>query len=111
MLGWDAAVKQKKLDDSRADETAASEKPRRRKRSSRTTRLIDFDSRDFKGNPLWDVLVETARRNPLFANISGYAQTKILPGRPDIGIKELATVLSISVGEAMVILDDYRTPE
>lgn len=104
-------MKQKKLDDSGADKTATSAKPRRRKRSNRTARLIDVDSRDFKGNPLWDVLVETARRNPLFANISGYAQTKILPGRPDIGIKELATVLSISVGEAMVILDDYRTAE
>lgn len=71
-----------------------------------STRGIDIDKANFKTHPLWNILVETTHRSPLYANLSGYVREKIVPVEPDISPRELATRLSISIGEALVILDD-----
>jgi hypothetical protein len=63
---------------------------------------------DFKGHPLWNILIETARNNPLFAGNAGYALSYILPENPTITPKELASKLSITVGEALAILEGYE---
>ena len=73
-----------------------------------STRLIDIDLSDFKAHPLWTILVETARRNPLYPGLAGYIRDQILPSNPNIEPRELASKLAISVGEAMVILDASR---
>jgi len=71
-------------------------------------RTIDIDVANFKGHPLWQILIETARNNPLFSNNAGYAHTHIIPNNPDITPKELASRLSITVGEALAILEGYE---
>ncbi|MBN2229581.1 MAG: hypothetical protein JW779_08285 [Candidatus Thorarchaeota archaeon] len=69
---------------------------------------IDIDVADFKGHPLWNILIETARNNPLFPGRSGYAHNHIIPENPKITPKELASKLSITVGEALAILEGYE---
>jgi len=71
-------------------------------------RTIDIDVADFKGHPLWKILIETARNNPLFPGNAGYAHTHIIPQNPAITPKELASKLSITVGEALAILEGYE---
>ena len=83
-------------------------------RKSKTTkkgsgRTIDINIADFKGHPLYSLLIETAKSNPLFAGNAGYAQNYILPKNPNITAKELASKLSITVGEALAILDSRET--
>jgi hypothetical protein len=68
-------------------------------------RILDINVADFKGHPLYNLLIETAKSNPLFAGNAGYAQNYILPKNPNITARELAVKLSITLGEAMAILD------
>ena len=68
-------------------------------------RILDINVADFKGHPLYSLLIETAKSNPLFAGNAGYAQNFILPKNPNITAKELAVKLSITLGEALAILD------
>ncbi|UCE11287.1 MAG: hypothetical protein JSW61_04950 [Candidatus Thorarchaeota archaeon] len=107
ILGRDTALRQRRLTDKTEDEGNGPKKTL--SLPERPAVTIDFDIRDFKGTQFWDVLVESVKRNPLFANISGYAKTKVLPKAPNISVRELASKLSISIGEAMVILDDFRS--
>jgi hypothetical protein len=72
-------------------------------------RTIDINIADFKGHPLYSLLIETAKSNPLFAGNAGYAQNYILPKKPNITARELASMLSITVGEALAILDGLET--
>ncbi|MHA1933908.1 MAG: hypothetical protein ACW97A_01385 [Candidatus Thorarchaeota archaeon] len=80
-----------------------------KKVSKKSTRFIDIDLGDFKTHALWPILVETAQRNPLYAGLVGYTRDVVLPKDPDIGVKKLAHKLSISLGEALVILDSMRS--
>ena len=43
-------------------------------------RTLDIDVADFKGNPLWPILIETARNNPLFANMAGIGEALVILG-------------------------------
>ena len=72
------------------------------------TRLLDINLAECKTNPLWPILVETTKRSPLYRGLVGYVQTEILPKNPQITPRELASDLSISRGEALVILDSIR---
>ena len=76
------------------------------KKKQRSSPLPDVDLSELKENVLWSVLVETARRSPLYSNSIGYIKSEILPKHPTITYKELASKLSISLGEAMVLLAD-----
>ena len=80
-----------------------------KKMSKKSTRFIDIDLKDFKTHDLWPILVETAQRNPLYVGLVGYTRDFVLPKEPDIGVKKLAQKLSISIGEALVILDSMRS--
>ena len=68
----------------------------------------DIDVAKCKSNPLWDILVDTARRNPMYPGLSGYIINEVLPNNPNIRARELAIQLSISLGEAIVILEDAK---
>jgi len=81
------------------------EKAKPEPRERKPTRMMDIDLSDFKSNPLWPILVETTMRSPLYPNLVGYYRDQILPRNPDISPKELASKLSITIGEALVILD------
>jgi hypothetical protein len=101
-------LKQDKLTKHTLDkESDPSKPPPRRKRKS--TRHIEINITDFKTHPLWDILVETARKNPRYANLAGHTREFILSKQPDISAKELAAKLSITLGESIVILDDVKS--
>jgi hypothetical protein len=70
----------------------------------RPGRVLDVNIADFKMHPLWDILIETVRGNPLFAGRAGIIRETILAENPNITAKELATKMSIPLGEALVIL-------
>jgi hypothetical protein len=101
-------LKQERLTKTNEDHISPSELPEHVEREYKSTRGIDVDRAEFKTHPLWSILVETTHRSPLYANLSGYVRENVLPGEPDITPRELATKLSISIGEALVILDDIR---
>jgi hypothetical protein len=71
-------------------------------------RTLDINVADFKSHPLWTILIETARSNPLFVNRAGIAHSQIIPNNPNITAKELAHELAITVGEALAILEGYE---
>ncbi len=107
----DSTVKQDRLDKHVKDKTADSSFiPNVRSIKYDSGRTIDIDVADFKGHPLWSILIETARNNPLFPNRAGYAHSQIIPQNPKITPKELAGKLSITVGEALAILEGYEIP-
>jgi hypothetical protein len=97
-------LKQERL--TRPNKDISTEPPVRPKKSRKESgRIIDINVADFKGHPLYKLLIETARSNPLFAGNAGYAQNYILPKNPNITARELAVKLSITLGEALAILD------
>jgi hypothetical protein len=96
-------IKQERLDKRKKDSTDS--KSVKKAKNGKSGRTIDIDIADFKTHPLWSLLIETARDNPLFPGNIGYAETYILPKNPDITAKELANKLSITVGEALAILE------
>ncbi len=102
----DATVKQDRLDKHSKEDS--SDMPNIRSIKYDSGRTIDIDVANFKGHPLWTILIETARNNPLFPNRAGYAHSQIIPQNPKITPKELAGKLSITVGEALAILEGYE---
>ncbi len=102
----DATVKQDRLD--KQSKKDSSDMPNIRSVKYDSGRTIDIDVANFKGHPLWALLIETARNNPLFPNRAGYAHSQIIPQNPKITPKELAGKLSITVGEALAILEGYE---
>lgn len=74
-----------------------------------TLPMLDTDIAEIKRTYFWEILVETVKRNPLYPNIAGYAWDNVLNKDPSITPKQLASLLSISLGEAMVIIDEFFT--
>jgi len=109
----DATLKQEKLIARKYDTTRTNDAlPDVRSIQYESGRTIDIDVADFKGHPLWNILIETARNNPLFLNNAAYAHNYIIPQNPTITPKELASKLAITVGEALAILEGYeKTPK
>jgi hypothetical protein len=105
-----AALRQSRLTDSdkRKRTNKSKDLPKVRSIHYESGRTIDIDVADFKGHPLWPLLIETARNNPLFPGNAGYAHKYIIPEDPTITPKELASKLSITVGEALAILEGYE---
>ncbi len=68
--------------------------------------------KDYKKNPLWNALVEVVKKLPDFEKHKQKVRDEILVRKPDISAQELSEVMSIPLGEAMVILDELRlTPK
>jgi hypothetical protein len=102
-------VKQARLTDRGvASDSDTQASPRDKKISSPSTRFTDIDGKDCWKDPLWPYLVEATKRNPLYSGWIGYAREKVLPNEPNITARQLASMLSISVGEALVLLHDAR---
>jgi len=96
-------IKQERLDKQKKDSTDS--KPVKRVKNGKSGRTIDINIADFKTHPLWSLLLETARDNPLYPGNVAYAEKYILEKDPKISAKELANKLSITIGEALAILD------
>ena len=109
----DACLKQDRLTQHTIDTSAkpAVSSKRKSKKRKKSTRGIEIDLSDFKTHPLWDILTETAERNPMYANLLGYTRDMIIQKNPNITPHELATKLSISLGESLIILDHVKSEE
>ena len=55
---------------------------------------------------LWSVLVETVHASVMYPSHKAYTRETILQEKPDITASELAKRLSMSLGEALVILHE-----
>jgi len=64
--------------------------------------------REYSTNPLWNVLVEVVHSLPLYNAHKAYFIEKVMPERPFISYEELAALLGVTFGEAMVILYESR---
>ncbi|MCJ7771394.1 hypothetical protein MUP37_07480 [Candidatus Bathyarchaeota archaeon] len=64
---------------------------------------------DYVASPLWSILVGTVHASVLYPHHKSYVERVILPERLNITAIELATLVGISVGEAIVILHELRT--
>lgn len=107
-LRLEFTLKQEKLSNITKDRDVSRDLPNIKSVKYESGRTIDINVADFKGHPLWKILMETARNNPLFAGNAGYAHNHIIPENPSITPKELAGKLSITVGEALAILEGYE---
>jgi hypothetical protein len=59
---------------------------------------------------LWQILVETAQALPMYKHHKRYVERSVLPESPRISAKEMALVMGIPLGEAIVILEELRPP-
>jgi len=55
---------------------------------------------------LWLILVETVHKTVMYPNHKSYTRDVILREKPDINPINLAHQLNMSLGEALVILDE-----
>ena len=101
-------MKQVRLTDTTAKKAKSKKASSISASSIEPTRLLDFDLTGLTNESLWPILVETARRSPLYANLTGYIRDEILPKESEVSVRELASRLSISVGETLVILYDIH---
>lgn len=62
----------------------------------------------YTDNPLWEILVETVHSTSMYRYHKAYVREKIIVNDPFIQAEELSNKLSISRGEAMVILHELR---
>lgn len=62
----------------------------------------------YTDNPLWEILVETVHSTSMYGYHKAYIRDKIIVKDPFIRAEELSIKLSISRGEAMVILHELR---
>jgi len=63
---------------------------------------------DYVNNPLWSILVETVHAMVMFPHHKAYVRDFVLHEQPDVTPKDLATKLSIPLGEALVILYELK---
>lgn len=63
---------------------------------------------EFKDNPIWLILVETAQKLPMYKAHLNYTRDVIIPESKQITPEELSQRLDISLGEAIVILSEIN---
>lgn len=99
-------TKQEKLDRLAGNTPSTQESNPHKKPKYKSGRLIEVDMADFRLHPLWDILLETVHSSPRYANLVGYAREYVLSENPDISPRQLASRLSITIGEALAILHE-----
>ena len=70
--------------------------------------VVSLSLEDYVNNPLWSVLVETVHAMIMFPHHKAYVRDVVLHEQPDVTPKDLATKLSIPLGEALVILHELQ---
>ena len=61
---------------------------------------------EYTKEKLWTILVETVHASVMYPNRKAYARDEILREKPEITALELANRLGMSLGEALVILNE-----
>jgi len=62
----------------------------------------------YDASALWEILTETARALPMYKYHKRYVEKVLLPEKPRISAKEMALLMGMPVGEAIVILEELR---
>jgi hypothetical protein len=57
---------------------------------------------------LWEILVDTVHALPMHKHHKRYVERSILPEKPRISAKEMALLMGMPLGEAIVILEELR---
>lgn len=57
---------------------------------------------------LWRILVETVHALPMYGNHRRYVEEIMIKETPEISSQELSVQLNITLGEAIVLLDEIR---
>jgi hypothetical protein len=57
---------------------------------------------------LWEILTETVHALPMYKYHKRYVERSILPEKPKISAKEMALLMGIPLGEAIIILEELR---
>jgi len=63
---------------------------------------------EYEGDRLWKLLVESVHAIPTFPHHKSYVRDVILRDSPDIDAEELKMRLGITLGEALVILQEIK---
>jgi hypothetical protein len=63
---------------------------------------------EYKENPLWLILVETAKKLPMYTSHFNYTKDVIITKKKKITPEELSQRLDIPLGEAIVILSELN---
>jgi hypothetical protein len=62
----------------------------------------------FTKEKLWLIMVDTVKSSVMYPTHKSYTRDTVLQENPDITVEELAMRLNMTLGEAMVILDELR---
>lgn len=57
---------------------------------------------------MWKLLTETVRALPMYKHHKHFVEDVMLKEKPNISSQELAVQLNITLGEAVVLLDELR---
>ena len=63
---------------------------------------------EYKENPLWHILLETAQTLPMYKAHLNYTKDVLIPKKQKITPEELSQRLNITLGEALVILSELN---
>jgi hypothetical protein len=63
---------------------------------------------EYTKEQLWQLLVETVHTSVMYSARKAYIRDSILPQKPDVSAVELAERLGMSLGEALVILNELN---
>ena len=63
---------------------------------------------EYMKEKLWSILVETVHASVMYPSHKAYTRETILQEKPNITASELANRLSMSLGEALVILHELE---
>ncbi len=67
-----------------------------------------MNGEEYMKEKLWPILVETVRALVMYPSHKAYTRETILREKPDMTAIELANRLSMSLGEALVILHELK---
>jgi hypothetical protein len=68
-----------------------------------------MDLEQYSKDQLWQMLVATAHSSVMFNTHKAYTRDRVLPEKPDVKAEELAIQINMSLGEALVILDELAS--
>jgi hypothetical protein len=68
--------------------------------------LMNLD--EFTKEKLWLILVDTVHKSVMYPSHKAYTRDVILREKPEINQTELASRLNMTLGEALVILDELN---
>jgi hypothetical protein len=57
---------------------------------------------------LWEILTDTVHVLPMYKHHKRYAEKSVLPEKPRISAKEMALLMGMPLGEAIIILEELK---